>query len=45
MQVVGAGGFTRAAENMQRPKATVSTHIQVLAPAKRDGRGRREELG
>lgn len=30
VQVVDAGGFTRAAENMQLPKATVSTLIQSL---------------
>ncbi|WP_317205064.1 LysR family transcriptional regulator [Janthinobacterium sp.] len=30
VQVVDAGGFTRAAENMQLPKATVSTLIQAL---------------
>ncbi|PJJ18480.1 LysR family transcriptional regulator for bpeEF and oprC [Janthinobacterium sp. 67] len=30
IQVVDAGGFTRAAENMQLPKATVSTLIQSL---------------
>ena len=30
IQVVDAGGFTRAAENMQLPKATVSTLIQAL---------------
>ncbi len=30
IQVVDAGGFTRAAENMQLPKATVSTLIQTL---------------
>jgi len=30
VQVVDAGGFTRAAENMQIPKATVSTLIQAL---------------
>jgi LysR family transcriptional regulator, regulator for bpeEF and oprC len=29
-QVVDAGGFTRAAENMQIPKATVSTLVQAL---------------
>ncbi|MBJ7313784.1 LysR family transcriptional regulator [Rugamonas sp. CCM 8940] len=33
VQVVDAGGFTRAAENMQRPKATVSTQIQALERA------------
>lgn len=30
IQVVDAGGFTRAAENMQLPKATVSTLVQSL---------------
>src|SRR3954468_5628298 len=30
VQVVDAGGFTRAADNMQLPKATVSTLIQSL---------------
>ncbi|QYF93409.1 LysR family transcriptional regulator [Massilia sp. PAMC28688] len=30
VQVVDAGGFTRAAENMQLPKATVSTLVQTL---------------
>ncbi|SDF60989.1 MULTISPECIES: LysR family transcriptional regulator [unclassified Duganella] len=30
VQVVDAGGFTRAAENMKLPKATVSTLIQAL---------------
>lgn len=30
VQVVDAGGFTRAAENMRLPKATVSTLIQSL---------------
>ncbi len=30
VQVVDAGGFTRAAENMQLPKATVSTLVQQL---------------
>ena len=30
VQVVDAGGFTRAADNMQLPKATVSTLIQAL---------------
>lgn len=30
VQVVDAGGFTRAAENMQLPKASVSTLIQAL---------------
>jgi len=30
VQVVDAGGFTRAAENMQLPKATVSTLVQSL---------------
>eukprot|EP01032_Pedospumella_encystans_P012972 gene12972-14966_t len=30
VQVVDAGGFTRAAENMQLPKATVSTLVQGL---------------
>ena len=33
VQVVDAGGFTRAAENMQLPKATVSTLIQALEGA------------
>ena len=33
VQVVDAGGFTRAAENMQMPKATVSTLIQALEGA------------
>jgi LysR family transcriptional regulator for bpeEF and oprC len=33
VQVVDAGGFTRAAENMQLPKATVSTLIQSLEGA------------
>ncbi|MET3133044.1 LysR family transcriptional regulator for bpeEF and oprC [Oxalobacteraceae bacterium GrIS 1.11] len=33
VQVVDAGGFTRAAENMQLPKATVSTLIQALESA------------
>ncbi|HAT32119.1 MAG TPA: LysR family transcriptional regulator [Janthinobacterium sp.] len=33
VQVVDAGGFTRAAENMQLPKATVSTLIQALETA------------
>lgn len=33
VQVVDAGGFTRAAENMQLPKATVSTLIQSLEAA------------
>jgi len=33
VQVVDAGGFTRAAENMQMPKATVSTLIQSLETA------------
>jgi LysR family transcriptional regulator for bpeEF and oprC len=33
VQVVDAGGFTRAAENMQLPKATVSTLIQSLETA------------
>jgi LysR family transcriptional regulator for bpeEF and oprC len=33
VQVVDAGGFTRAAENMQMPKATVSTLIQSLEAA------------
>lgn len=33
VQVVDAGGFTRAAENMQLPKATVSTLIQALEAA------------
>ncbi len=30
VQVVDAGGFTRAAENLQLPKATVSTLVQSL---------------
>jgi LysR family transcriptional regulator for bpeEF and oprC len=30
VQVVDAGGFTRAAEHMQLPKATVSTLVQAL---------------
>ena len=30
VQVVDAGGFTRAADNMQLPKATVSTLVQTL---------------
>ncbi len=30
VQVVDAGGFTRAADNMQLPKATVSTLVQAL---------------
>ncbi len=30
VQVVDAGGFTRAAESMQLPKATVSTLVQAL---------------
>ena len=30
VQVVDAGGFTRAADNMQLPKATVSTMVQAL---------------
>jgi len=30
VQVVDAGGFTRAAEHLQMPKATVSTMIQTL---------------
>jgi LysR family transcriptional regulator for bpeEF and oprC len=30
VQVVDAGGFSRAAENMQLPKATVSTLVQAL---------------
>ncbi|MDD1011312.1 LysR family transcriptional regulator [Pseudomonas shahriarae] len=30
VQVVDAGGFTRAAENMKLPKATVSTLVQAL---------------
>ena len=30
VQVVDAGSFTRAADNMQRPKATVSTQILAL---------------
>jgi LysR family transcriptional regulator for bpeEF and oprC len=33
VQVVDAGGFTRAADNMQLPKATVSTLIQGLEAA------------
>ncbi len=33
VQVVDAGGFTRAADNMQLPKATVSTLIQSLERA------------
>ena len=33
VQVVDAGGFTRAAEHMQLPKATVSTLIQSLEQA------------
>ncbi len=33
MQVVDAGGFTRAAETMKLPKATVSTLIQSLESA------------
>jgi LysR family transcriptional regulator for bpeEF and oprC len=33
VQVVDAGGFTRAAENMKLPKATVSTLIQSLETA------------
>lgn len=33
VQVVDAGGFTRAAENMQLPKATVSSLIQGLETA------------
>ena len=33
VQVVDAGGFTRAAENMQLPKATVSTLVQALEQA------------
>jgi len=33
VQVVDAGGFTRAADNMQLPKATVSTLIQSLETA------------
>jgi LysR family transcriptional regulator for bpeEF and oprC len=33
VQVVDAGGFTRASENMQLPKATVSTLIQSLETA------------
>src|SRR5476649_998874 len=33
VQVVDAGGFTRAAEHMQLPKATVSTLIQSLETA------------
>jgi LysR family transcriptional regulator for bpeEF and oprC len=30
VQVVDSGGFTRAADNMQLPKATVSTMVQAL---------------
>lgn len=30
VQVVDAGGFTRAADNLQMPKATVSTMVQAL---------------
>jgi LysR family transcriptional regulator for bpeEF and oprC len=33
VQVVDAGGFTRAAEHMQLPKATVTTLIQALEKA------------
>lgn len=33
VQVVDAGGFTRAAETMQLPKATVSTLVQALEQA------------
>jgi LysR family transcriptional regulator for bpeEF and oprC len=33
VQVVDAGGFTRAAENMQLPKASVSTLVQSLETA------------
>jgi len=33
VQVVDSGGFTRAAENMQLPKATVSTLVQSLEQA------------
>lgn len=33
VQVVDAGGFTRAADNMKLPKATVSTLIQALETA------------
>jgi LysR family transcriptional regulator for bpeEF and oprC len=33
VQVVDAGGFTRAAESMQLPKATVSTLVQALEQA------------
>ena len=33
VQVVDAGGFTRAAENLQMPKATVSTLVQGLEQA------------
>jgi LysR family transcriptional regulator for bpeEF and oprC len=33
VQVVDAGGFTRAAENLQLPKATVSTLVQSLEQA------------
>ena len=33
VQVVDTGGFTRAAENMQLPKATVSTLVQALEQA------------
>jgi LysR family transcriptional regulator for bpeEF and oprC len=33
VQVVDSGGFTRAAENMQLPKATVSTLVQALEQA------------
>src|SRR5437867_2970819 len=33
VQVVDSGGFTRAAEHMHMPKATVSTLIQALEAA------------
>ena len=33
VQVVDSGGFTRAAENLQLPKATVSTLVQALEQA------------
>ena len=33
VQVVDCGGFTRAAENLQLPKATVSTLVQALEQA------------
>jgi LysR family transcriptional regulator for bpeEF and oprC len=33
VQVVDSGGFTRAADNMQLPKATVSTLVQALEQA------------